>query len=126
MIKTRKEEIQFKSGSITDGMIAHNVPYRECKGYYEGFIDGANWADNHPKSPWISVKEDLPYNHKELISSEDRRSTLYVIALVHGVVVSSRMEKFEGEWHWITDEPTYWMPIPDLPKEAAEDAFLFQ
>ena len=83
----------------------------------ESFIAGANWADNHPKSPWISVKEDLPYNHKELISSEDRRNTLYVIALVHGVVVSSRMEKFEGEWHWITDEPTYWMPIPYLPKE---------
>lgn len=42
---TRKEEIQHKAGSISDGMIAHNVTHGECKGYYEGYIDGANYAD---------------------------------------------------------------------------------
>ena len=46
-------------------------------GYYEGskisayccFRDGAEWADNNPKSPWINVKDDLPCNHKELLLS---------------------------------------------------------
>lgn len=80
------------------------------------FIDGIEWADNNPKSPWISVKDDLPCNHKELISGEDKRNTIHVFALVRGLIILSRMEKFEGEWHWITDDPTYWMIIPKLPK----------
>lgn len=42
---TRREEIKHKAGSISDGMIAHYVPSSECKGYYEGFIDGAKYAD---------------------------------------------------------------------------------
>lgn len=42
---TRREEIEHKAGSITDGMIAHYVPERQCKSYYEGYIDGANYAD---------------------------------------------------------------------------------
>ena len=43
---TRQEEIRHKAGSITDGMIAHNVPHSEWKGYYEGYIDGAKYADS--------------------------------------------------------------------------------
>lgn len=31
------------------------------------FAAGATWADANPKSPWISVEEDLPCNHEELI-----------------------------------------------------------
>lgn len=42
---TRKEEIRHKAGSISGGMIAHNIPHSECKGYYEGYIDGAKYAD---------------------------------------------------------------------------------
>ena len=42
---TRRKEIEHKAGSISDGMIAHNVSHSECKGYYEGYIDGAKWAD---------------------------------------------------------------------------------
>lgn len=43
---TREEEIQHKAGSISDAMIAHNVSHNECKGYYEGYIDGAKYADS--------------------------------------------------------------------------------
>ena len=81
-----------------------------------GFETGVQWADANPKSPWISVKDDLPCNHKELISGEDKRNTIHVFVLVRGLIVLSRMEKFESEWHWITDDPTYWMIIPKLPK----------
>lgn len=109
---TREEEI--KQAAYAQYCNSESISYTLL---CDSFKQGAEWADNYPKSPWISAKEDLPCNHKELISFEDKRDTLYVIALVHGVVVSSRMEKFEGEWHWITDEPAYWMPIPDLPKE---------
>ena len=29
-----------------------------------GFEAGVKWADANPKSPWISIDEDLPCNHK--------------------------------------------------------------
>lgn len=32
-----------------------------------GFIAGAKWADEHPKSPWISVKERLPKEDVDVI-----------------------------------------------------------
>ncbi|MCD7923674.1 MAG: hypothetical protein LUI85_02830 [Bacteroides sp.] len=50
-----------------------NAPYKEEveKGYVSGtalarkialraFASGAEWADAHPKNPWISVKDELP------------------------------------------------------------------
>lgn len=78
---------------------------------------GILMADNKPKSTWISVKDDLPCNHKELISTDDKRDTKYVVALIHGYIVLSRMYKLDGKWHWENDEPTYWMLIPEPPKE---------
>ena len=81
-----------------------------------GFQAGAQWADDNPKSPWISVKDDLPCNHKELISLDDKRDTLYVLAIIRGHIIFSRMYKLEGKWFWENDEPTHWMPIPELPK----------
>lgn len=112
---TRNEEI-IKA-------IDKTFPYTNGGRCYEqsigasGFELSAQWADMHPKSPWISVKTNLPCNHKELISGEDKRNTIHVFALVRCLIVLSRMEKFEGEWHWITDDPIYWMIIPKLPKE---------
>ena len=80
------------------------------------FAEGAKWADNNPKSPWISVKDDLPCNHEELISPDDKRDTLYVVTVIRGHIIFSRMRKLEGKWFWENDEPTHWFPIPQSPK----------
>ena len=69
------------------------------------------------KSPWISVENDLPCNHEELISSDDKRHTNYVVAIIQGYIILSIMYKLDGKWQWKNDEPTYWMPIPEPPKE---------
>ena len=45
------------------------------------FIEGAKWSDEHPKSPWISVEDDLPCNHDELISTEYDKETVYVVVI---------------------------------------------
>ena len=89
---------------------------REEQWYRVGLQEGLSIADANPKSPWISVKDDLPCNHKELISLDDKSDTLYVVAAIHGIIILSRMYKFEGKWSWENDEPTHWMPIPELPK----------
>ena len=41
----REEEMMHKAGSIVDGMVSNNVPSEICDSYYQGFIDGAKWAD---------------------------------------------------------------------------------
>lgn len=108
---TREEEIQHKAGSISDGMIAHNISQSECKGYYEGYIDGANWADNHPKSPWISTKDKLPTRGCLYLCMDDDHNVVF-LAFVGDKWFNSRT---------FADVPLdvviYWMPIPDLPKE---------
>ena len=82
-----------------------------------GFEAGVKWADSHPKSPWISVEEDLPCNHEELLNPDDKRNTSYVVAIIHGYIVLSRMYRLYGKWYWENDEPTHWFPIPKLPEE---------
>ena len=77
------------------------------------FIEGAEFALNNL---WISVEHDLPCNHEELISLDDKRDTTYVIALVHEYIIF-RMCKIDGKWQWQNDEPTHWFPIPKLPEE---------
>lgn len=90
---------------------------RDMRGSGIDFEAGAKWADNHPKSPWISVDEDLPCNHEELIDREIPTYTLYVVVrLKDGTVDSSRMIKIQdGNWVW-PFKVSHWFPIPELPK----------
>ena len=76
------------------------------------FLEGAKFA---LENQWISVKDDLPCNHEELLNPDDKRNTSYVVAIIHGYVIMSRMYKLNGKWHWENDEPTHWFPIPKLP-----------
>lgn len=92
------------------------------------FIAGAKWADNHPKSPWISVEEDLPCNHKELITTDGyfKKETMPVITVDKcGIIEDNYMILCDdGKWVWkygalpcCCAVPYYWMLIPKLPKE---------
>ena len=80
-----------------------------------GFIAGARWAVNNSKLSWISVKDDLPCNHDELLNPDNKRDTSCVVAIIHGHIVLSRMYKLYGKWYWENNEPTHWFPIPKLP-----------
>ena len=46
------------------------------------FICGAYWADDNPKSPWISVDDDLPCNHEELIDKEINMMACFLLKIV--------------------------------------------
>lgn len=88
-----------------------------------GFESGVKWSDTHPKSPWISVEDDLPCNHEELIDKNYKDSlikTLFVIALRDNKHQDfTFMVLLNGEWRWLDRcSYTHWMPIPELPKEV--------
>lgn len=80
------------------------------------FVEGAQWADNNPKTPWISVEERLPEPEKDVIILNKRKQ----------VDIDFLTDDFEGGYYWWKsdeaifcedDEITHWMPIPELPKE---------
>lgn len=88
----------------------------------KSFEAGVIWADKNPKSPWISVKEDLPCNHEELIIDDgllDKHTKPVICNKSYGVscvgIMIYNVDK--KAWHWVSEKPTHWFPIPELPKE---------
>lgn len=82
----------------------------------DSFIAGAKWADDHPKSPWISVNDDLPYKHEKLTHSNYTDRVLVLSR--HGFSEVAFMSKIGDAWEWNTFIVVlYWMPIPNFPKE---------
>ena len=106
---TREEEIRKASAKI--------------KGYYDwehdAFIEGAQWADEHPKNPWIRVKDQLPENGKQVIFMCSRRRPIRVY-------YGWYREFCDGDRAFMTIDPsatswtigrvTHWMPFPQLTK----------
>ena len=121
----REEELKKQASIYTDDADNY-LEYSDDRGWTDkndkefvekAFIEGANWADKNPKSPWISVEEDLPCNHDELFINDDKKETKTVLVIINGYIMMSRMYKPKRKWRWNSDEPTHWMPIPEPPKK---------
>ena len=52
---------------------------REEQWFNVGLQYGLDVADANPKSPWISVEDDLPCNHKELLENEHYTKAVLVV-----------------------------------------------
>ena len=83
--------------------------------------------ERNPKSPWISVKDDLPCNHKELIRKLNifKPETVEVLVKInhrfnYKTYPLFRVDYmiFDGDmWKWGRNYGiTHWMPIPKLPE----------
>lgn len=80
------------------------------------FLEGAEFALNNQ---FISVDEDLPCNHKELlmINNQQYSETFEVFAInKYGDIWTDCMINKNGKWRWHEFEPDYWMPAPELSK----------
>ena len=94
----------------------------------DSFKQGAKWADENPKSPWISVKDDLPCNHKELwmmtgglIYTIYTKKVLVVLTDNTIRVLSMLYDEVNDKWKWeFKDNIIFWMLIPELPKEIED------
>ena len=95
----------------------------------KSFEAGVIWADENPKSPWISVEDDLPCNHEELIENENyTKSVLVVLAWnddpskkhIEICDMCNKIGSFNTNWYWqntVYYHVVYWKPLPELPKE---------
>ena len=120
---TREEKIRNAIDTIFP------IPSSEKGRKYEqalmaiGFEAGVKWADKNPKSPWISVKDDLPCNHKEMIKvvveDADTYTDRVLVMTDKGTMTIAYMYKVNSWlWYWSeTERVAYWMPIPKLEEE---------
>lgn len=116
---TRKEEIANAADKIFP-TTAFYIPTFEIL----GFTFGAEWADKHPKSPWISVKDDLPCNHSDLVLTYNdtpfSTKRVMVVTDIHTLFLCEMKKDDDRGWIWnysTKDKITHWFPIPELPKE---------
>ena len=113
---TRKEEINIAALRYIEENSISAISSNK-----DSFIEGAKWADEHPKSPWISVEKDLPCNHEELMAKRlfsYEKETVHVLTLLpDGDIVIDFMVRNRGKWKWWSHHrPTHWFPIPELSK----------
>ena len=88
--------------------------YITISDHKDSFIAGVEWADNHPKSPWISIEDDLPCNHEELMPNS--YATYKVIVLLNdGRIRETYM--FFDKWMQYGKKITHWMPFIEPSKE---------
>ena len=88
--------------------------YITISDHKDSFIEGVEWADNHPISPWISIEYDLPCNHKELMPNS--YATYKVIVLLNdGRIRETYM--FFDKWMQYGKKITHWMPFIEPSKE---------
>ena len=75
----------------------------------QAFIDGAKWADEHPKSPWHSNADgDFP--------KTDGR---YIVMAQNGYCHTCQYHTDDRYWDTVgyQSDIKYWMEIPELPTE---------
>ena len=76
------------------------------------FLEGAKFAMNNQ---WISVEEDLPCNHEEMVHTNYTDRVL--VSTRNGFSEGAFMCIIEDVWEWNTlMQVSYWMPIPELSK----------
>ena len=88
------------------------------KGSSLDFEAGAKWADVHPKSPWISVEDRMPYFNKELLLEKFNCTKKFLTRDDENNFYIQRMWKSNGFWKWeYPANITHWFVIPKPPKE---------
>lgn len=97
---------------------------REEQWYRVGLQEGLSIADANPKSPWISVEDDLPCNHSDLVLTYNdipfSTKRVLVMTDIHTLFLCDMKKYNDRGWIWnysTKDKITHWFPIPEPQKE---------
>lgn len=81
------------------------------------FNRGIEFQKQNSKSSWISVEDDLPCNHEEMVQTDFTDRVLVLTSNGCPELEVANMCVIEGKWEWNTlTKVLYWIPIPKLPK----------
>lgn len=142
-----REEVKYASKDyvnyLLDKQEYHNEKYTEYD-IKQAFEKGAEWADTHPKSPWINYKEEKPpfgaeviaYHHKWVDEAFNPNGTRIGFLTYEGFIsaywwdeqdcyktISKQHCESNKDFyrnHIDNTEPEFWLPMPKfsgLPKE---------
>ena len=120
---SREEQIVEAGKTAAEGKefsVLVNKQRRTMSAYEIGFIEGAEWADQHPH--WIPVEERLPKHNVEdngLITYEE-----VLVCLNDGCCEDTDAYDTDNKtWCKYGNEVEYWMPLPQPPvKKGGQDA----
>lgn len=77
------------------------------------FLEGAEFALNNQ---WISVEEDLPCNHKELLNAECQTKEVFILKC-GGFTDVDYILKIDGKWIWFEYKaPNFACQFPNCQK----------
>lgn len=110
---TREEQIR-EAAKKTTGLFSYRHGYSTAE---DAFVAGAQWADNNPKSPWISVEERLPEPEKEVIIINKRKHIDIDFLTDDGEDGYYWWKSYDTIWR-DEDKITHWMPIPELAERV--------
>lgn len=105
---TREEEIKKVAGTYAIKKVAGTYAKDTCNPaskrglLYNGFVDGAQWADQHPH--WISVEDELPPVGQWIITYEPTSPIVVGTDII--------LPDETADEHHIT----HWIPLPQAPK----------
>ena len=84
------------------------------------FLEGAEFAI---ENQWISVDEDLPCNHSDLVLTYNdtpfSTKRVMVVTDIHTLFLCEMKKDDDRGWIWnisTKDKITHWFPIPEPPK----------
>lgn len=111
----RENEIEIATSKyIEDHSIGGEV---YTSNHQSPFVIDGTWADENPKDSWISVNDDLPCNHEELLNAKYETKKVFILK-PGGFPDIDYMLKVDGKWIWFAYKTAkFWMPIPEMPKE---------
>ena len=85
------------------------------------FLEGAKFA---LENQWISVEDDLPCNHSDLVLTYNdipfSTKRVLVMTDIHTLFLCGMKKDDDRGWIWnylTKDKITHWFPIPELQKE---------
>lgn len=94
------------------------VTEREEQLYRVRLQEGFSIADDNPKSPWISVDDEMPYDYTELLINQDTTVPILTKTERWGYFVQYMYYSPTQGWRFTEGGGVeYWMPIPKLPKK---------
>lgn len=102
----REKEIKQAASEYTKN---YDCFYGDTVDAWEGFVDGAEWADEHPANLW----------HKNIDGDLPKESGRYLVMAQNGYCHTCRYKADSRYWDTVgyQSDIKYWMEIPELPTE---------
>ena len=106
----REEEFEKAASEYTKN---YDCFYGDTVDAWEGFVDGAKWADSHSANRWHPVKEgDLPPFNKACLFNCNGTTYIGFIRGDESLYLENNLDLSLS-----INDINYWMEIPELPTE---------